>query len=261
LKRRIFRPVNNAGNAWIISRPIERKTMGIAEVELLGIAAVRLRSDQATVYIDAFTDLAKSRPAEEADLILITHADGDHFNARETARAAAETGAMVIGPPSIAYPLLADAGLPSGQLRIIYPPHFKKPVREQPRGIALKIYQTRHFNDWEPDHVSYLVDLGGKRLYITGDSDMIDEADPELQQLDAILFSMVLDSSKKDDPGAHVALLEKVQRDFHPRYVIPNHLIDCDWTIDPAILGKAIETSGLKGIVTIEKAEQAFEIP
>jgi L-ascorbate metabolism protein UlaG (beta-lactamase superfamily) len=235
--------------------------MGEVEVSLLGIAAVRLRSGQATVYIDAFTDLAKSRHVEKADLILITHADGDHFNARETARAAAETGAVVIGPPSIAFPLLADAGLPSGQLRIIYPVHFKKPVREQPRGIALKIYQTRHFVDWEPDHVSYLVELGGKRLYITGDSYMIDEEDPELHQLDAILFSMVLEPSKKDDAGAHIAMLEKAQRDFHPRFLIPNHLIDCDWTIDPAVLGKAINKSGLKGIVILEKAEQVFEIP
>jgi L-ascorbate metabolism protein UlaG (beta-lactamase superfamily) len=235
--------------------------MGTVEVNLLGIAAVRLRSSQATVYIDAFTDLAKSRYVEKADLILITHADGDHFNAQETARAAAETGALVIGPPSIAYPLLADAGLPSGQLRIIYPVHFKKPVREQPHGIALKVYQTRHFNDWEPDHVSYLVELGGKSLYITGDSYWIDEADPELKQLDAILFNLVLDSSKKDDAGAHTAMLEKVQRDFQPRYLIPNHLIDCDWTIDPAVLGKAINKSGLRGIVLLEKAEQVFEIP
>ena len=64
--------------------------MSKVEVNLLGIGAVKLCSEQATIYIDAFSELVKPQHIEKADLILVTHADGDHFEARETARAAGD---------------------------------------------------------------------------------------------------------------------------------------------------------------------------
>ncbi len=121
--------------------------MSKVEVNLLGIGAVKLRSEQTIIYIDAFSDLVKPQGVEKADLILITHADRDHFEPQETARAAMATGAIVVGPPGIAYPLLANTPLPAQQLRIIYPIHFKKPISEEMCGIKLKVYQTRHFNN------------------------------------------------------------------------------------------------------------------
>jgi L-ascorbate metabolism protein UlaG (beta-lactamase superfamily) len=234
--------------------------MSKVEVNLLGIGAVELRSEQIVVYIDAFSELVKPQRVRKADLILVTHADGDHFEPQETARVAIETGAVIIGPPSIAYPLLANSNLPAKQLRIIYPIHFKKPIREELCGVKLKVYQTRHFNDWEPDHISYLVELGGKKFYVTGDSSMLDETDLDLKQLDGIMYSMVMDTSAPGAADAHVSAIEKVQQEFAPRYILPNHLIHCDWTIAPSVLQEAVRQRRLTGVIVVVDEEQVVEI-
>lgn len=234
--------------------------MNKVEVSLLGIGAVKLCSEQTIVYIDAFSELVELPRVEKANLILVTHADGDHFEPERTARAAMETGAVVVGPPSIAYPLLANTSLPAEQLRIIYPIHFKKPVSEEVCGVRLKVYQTRHFNDWEPDHISYLIELGGRKFYITGDSYMLDETDPDLKQLDGILYSLVMDLSAAGVVETHIAALENVQREFAPRHLLPNHLLHCQWTIDPAVLREAVSRKGLEGVVILEDEKQVFEI-
>lgn len=234
--------------------------MSNVEVNMPGIGAVKLCSEQVIIYIDAFSELVKPPHVEKADLILITHADGDHFAPQETARAAMETGAVVVGPPGIAYPLLANTPLPANQLRIIYPIHFKKPVSEEICGVKLKVYQTKHFNDWEPDHISYLIELGGKKFYVTGDSSMLDETDPDLKQIDAILYSLVMDFSTAEAVDAHVSALEKVQHDFAPCYILPNHLLHCNWTIEPAVLQEAVRQKGLGGIVILENEKQVFEM-
>jgi L-ascorbate metabolism protein UlaG (beta-lactamase superfamily) len=210
-------------------------------VNLLGAGAAKISSGEKVIYIDAFSDWLKLSGVENADLILITHDDGDHFGAKETARAALDTGAMVVGPPGIAYPLLADEEFPKERLRIIYPIHLKQPVTEEVSGVNLKVYQTTHFVDWHPPHVSYLIELAGKRLYVTGDSNVMDDEDSDLKHLDTIVYSLV----PKDlaAPGvieAHVAALEDVQKRFSPRYVLPSHLVDCDWTVEPADLKRAI---------------------
>ena len=134
-------------------------------IQLLGIGAVKLSDGQKTIYVYAFTksEYVKPHSVDKADLILLTHDDQDHFGFHETARTALDTGAMVVGPPGIAYPLLADTQLPASQLQIVYPIHFKQPITMEVNGIKLKIYQTTHFVDWEPPHVSYLIEFGGKR--------------------------------------------------------------------------------------------------
>jgi L-ascorbate metabolism protein UlaG (beta-lactamase superfamily) len=236
-------------------------TMNKVMVNLLGAGAVRIGDGQKTIYVDAFSEWLELPGVKQADLILVTHDDGDHFGARETVRAALDTGAMVVGPPSIAYPLLADQGFPKEQLRIIYPVHLKQPVAEEVRGVKLKVYQTTHFVDWHPPHVSYLIELGGKRLYVTGDSYVMDDEDSDLQHLDAVLYSLVpKDLSAPGVMNEHVAALEDVQKRFGPRYVIPNHLVDCEWTVVPEDLRKAIEARGLEGVVTIESKDETFEI-
>lgn len=235
--------------------------MGKVTVNLLGAGAVKISGGERIVYIDAFSDWLKLSGVEKADLILFTHDDGDHFGAKETARAALDTGAMVVGPPGIAYPLLADEGFPKERLRIIYPVHLKQPATEEVRGVTLKVYQTTHFVDWHPPHVSYLIELAGKRLYVTGDSYVMDDEDPDLQHLDAIVYSLVpKDLAAAGVMEAHVAALVDVQERFGPRYLIPNHLIDCEWTVVPADLRKAVEAQGLENVVVVETKEETFEI-
>ncbi len=235
--------------------------MNKVTIRLLGAGAIRLTDGQKIVYVDAFSRYVRPFHVEKADLILVTHDDADHFGAHETAQVAQNTGALVVGPPGIAYRLLADARLPAEQLHIVYPIHLQKPLTEEVRGVKLKVYQTRHFLEWEPPHVSYLVELAAQRFYITGDSSIMDDADPDLKHLDAALVSLVpRDLSAPTVMDEHMAAIVDVQKRFSPRYVLPNHLIHCDWTVEPLDLKKEIEKRGLTGIVIMEDERQEFEI-
>lgn len=232
-------------------------------VQLLGIGAVKLSDGEKTIYVDAFTnpDFVKPHVVEKADLILLTHDDQDHFGFEETAQAALETRAIVVGPPGIAYPLLAETKLPPEQLQITYPIHFKQPLTEEINGIKLKIYQTTHFVDWEPPHISFLLEIGGKRIYIAGDTYMMDAEDPDLQNLDAVLYSFVFkDLSAPTIMDDHLEKLAVVQTQFSPRYLLPSHLVECDWAIDPTALKKEIIRRKIKDVVVLEDSEQIFEI-
>jgi L-ascorbate metabolism protein UlaG (beta-lactamase superfamily) len=231
------------------------ETMNQVKINLLGISAVKISNSQKTIYIDAFAEHVP--PLEQADLILVTHDDGDHFLPDKTAQAARKTGAMVVGPPSIAYPLLADERFPPEQLEIIYPIHLTKPITQEIRGVKLKVYQTTHFNDWEPVHVSYLIELAGKKIYVAGDSFIMDEDDADLMNLDAVTYNLV---TSVMDPAAGVDLAEEVLERFKPRHFIANHLIACDWTVTPTDFREEIEKRGLEGIVVPETPQQAFEI-
>jgi L-ascorbate metabolism protein UlaG (beta-lactamase superfamily) len=235
--------------------------MSKVRVRLLGIGAVELTDGEKTVYVDAFSTYVNPAHLDKADLILVTHDDGDHFGAHETAQAAEKTGAIVVGPPGIAYPLLVDARFPATQLRIIYPVNLKKVHTETINGIKLKVYHTRHFNDWEPPHVSFLIELGGKRLYVTGDSSVMDTEDPDLKGLDGLLYSLVpVDLKAPTVLDEHLAELEQVRKQFSPRRIIPNHLIRCDWSVKPADLKQAAAGRGLTDIVTLEDSAQILEI-
>lgn len=232
--------------------------MSAIQITLLGLGAAKLATEHTTIYIDAFVDHEDFPPfqTEKADILLFTHADSDHFSPRKTAQAARETGAMVVGPPSIAYPLLADEKLPPEQLRIVYPVHFKKPITEEIRGIPFKIYQTRHFLEWEPPHVSYLIELDGKRLYHTGDSAMIDQADPDLHQVDVLLYNLV---SLNKDP-VDIARLAEVKKTFQPRCLLPMHLIRCHWTFSPQEVKHEVTQRALTNVVVLENEYQTFEV-
>ena len=235
--------------------------MSTVKINLLGLGSAKITNGQKTIYIDAFVDEEHWErlpffPVEQADLLLFTHADGDHFCPKITAQVARETGAMVVGPPSLAYPLLADEKLPPEQLHVVYPVHFKEPITEEIRGISLKTYQTKHFLDWEPPHVSYLVELDGKKLYHTGDSAMLDEDDPDLHQLDVLIYNLV--SLEKD--LAHIAVLEDAYRTFQPRYLLPAHLIRCEWTYSIPDVKKEVKKRGLENVVLLEDEQQIFEI-
>ena len=231
--------------------------MNQVKINLLGIGAVKISDSQKTLYLDAFAVGVPPFKLEGADLILVTHGDGDHFLPDKTAQAARETGATVVGPPSIAYPLLADERFPPEQLEIIYPIHLTKPITQEVRDVKLKVYQTTHFNDWEPVHVSYLIELAGKKIYVTGDSFIVAKDDADLMNLDAIIYNLV---TPVMDPAADADLAAEALERFKPQHLIANHLIACDWTATPADLKEEIEKKGLEGIVIPETPQQAFEI-
>lgn len=202
----------------------EKMTSGKVSINLLGIEAVKISDERRTIYIDAFANGVELHDVKRADYIFVTHDDGDHFSAPKVAEAAKTMDSTIIGPPSIAYPLLVHEGIPPEKLAIFYPKQFKKPLVKEMPGLRFKVYNAKHDGDWNPIHVSYFIEFAGKRFYHTGDSSLVNQDDPELKRLDALFYVY----NSRDPSGINT--FQELQRRLAPKRIVPIHLLKCRWT-------------------------------
>lgn len=222
-------------------------------ITVLGLSAIKISNGSETVYVDAFF---KDHPiavfdGSDATIILVTHDHGDHFSAEETAAAAHKANAIVVGPPSIAYPLLVTHSLPAEQLRILYHQDPHTPVGTQIDGVRIHAYSSQHFSDGDnmTIHNSYLLEFGGKKIFLTGDSNTISKKARQLMNLDALVYNFVV----PDKDLSKVSDLEDAMNTFSPKLLIPVHIVACDWTIQPADLSREIARRNLKSIPVLQE--------
>lgn len=165
-----------------------------AELTMIANAGLRIAAREAVVYVDAFhrcqVEGVVPWPADGplADLILVTHAHWDHFDARSVAEAAGRTGATVIGPQSVVQGLRGK--IPPGRLCEMEPPpadgggHARCTSVEFP-AAKVTAYRTFHSRD----HNSYLVETASFRFFHDGDNeDTRRVAARSLGKLDALLI-------------------------------------------------------------------------
>jgi L-ascorbate metabolism protein UlaG (beta-lactamase superfamily) len=240
------------------------RNMASIELKALGIGALRIGYRAGAIYVDAFIEYGRHplRPFDSADAsaIVVTHDHGDHFSAVEVAAAARRTGAVVVGPPSVAYPLLAEQGLPPERLRAPYDQDPGKPVlvAADIPGARISAFSSRHFHDGDnmTIHNSYLIELEGKRIFVTGDSDEITRKDPRLYGLDALVYNLV----SFEDGIEKVGRLESTIAEFSPELALPFHLVDCDWTLSPDEVRAEAAKRGLASVVVLDAARPGISI-
>src|SRR5438552_10073956 len=129
-------------------------------------SALKWKGRGLTVHIDPWGTPEGDDPA---DLLLITHAHFDHFQPDEIARLS-KTGTVLVAPHDIASQL-------SGDVRAIRP-------GETIEGAGLEIHAVPAYNarperlEMHPrdnNWVGFVLDLGGTRTYLAGDTDHIPE--------------------------------------------------------------------------------------
>ena len=150
-----------------------------------------------------------------ADLILITHEHSDHFDAA-TIAAVKGTNALIIAPRTV-YQSLSTAlknittVMTNGQadtvmnLAIDAVPAYNLTTSDHPKGVGN----------------GYILTIGGKRIYISGDTDNT----PELRALRNIDVAFV---GMRPPYSMSVAQAANAVREFQPRVVYPNHYRDND---------------------------------
>jgi len=131
---------------------------------------MRYAGDGLTLYIDPWGTAAGD---EQADLILITHAHSDHFSKDDIERLSTP-GTKLVAPRDVAREL-------SGDVTVVAPgeSHEVAGVRFEtvPAYNIVEHRLDKHpkANDW----VGYVLQLGGRRYYHSGDTDAL----PELESL------------------------------------------------------------------------------
>ena len=170
-------------------------------IHWLGHASFRI-DDQMVIYIDPW----KLGTAVPADLVLVTHGHRDHLSAADIARIAHQ-GTVIVCPPACADQLSGD-------------------VREISPGESLRIGEAiieavPSYNTNKPNHpreagnVGYIVEVGGRRIYHAGDTDLI----PEMAQFrcDVALLPMGGTYTMDAKQAAQAAMR------IGPQIVIPMH--------------------------------------
>jgi L-ascorbate metabolism protein UlaG (beta-lactamase superfamily) len=175
----------------------------------LGHASVMIKAT-ATVYIDPWK-ISKSSP--RADIVLLTHDHGDHYSESDV-KIISDASTRVVAPMSTR--LVTDTIAPGQSLAI-----KDVTIKAVPAYNVSKAFHPKA-NAW----VGYIVDIGGKKIYHTGDTDRI----PEMMRITADLaFIPVGGTYTMDASEASEAV-----KDIKASIVIPIHFGDIVGSIKDA---------------------------
>ena len=186
-------------------------------------AGVRIDTPDSTIYIDPMV-IDDPRPA---DLILLTHAHPDHMSPPDIRRIATpET--FLLGPQSV-----ADE-LPDYEVRVVAPGDTGSIDGIQYEAVAAyniaKQFHPRA-NGW----VGYVVEMGGERIYIAGDTEGIPEM-RALKNIDVAFIPMNLPYTMPPEEAADAV------KAFHPKVVYPYHYRGSDLSVfEKALAGTGID--------------------
>ena len=175
----------------------------------LGHASVMIKAT-ATVYIDPWK-ISKSSP--RADIVLLTHDHGDHYSESDV-KIISDASTRVVAPMSTK--IVTDTITPGQSLAI-----KDVTIKAVPAYNVSKAFHPK-VNAW----VGYIVDIGGKKIYHTGDTDRI----PEMMRIKADLaFIPVGGTYTMDASEASEAV-----KDIKASIVIPIHFGDIVGSIKDA---------------------------
>lgn len=170
---------------------------------------LRLETEKAIVWIDPWTQAPLEGP--KADLILITDIHRDHFDPEAIARVKKED-TRIVAPPAVAADLPGAITLRNGEsmelgsIRITAVPMYNLKRGPEPG----RLYHEKGRGN------GYLVEVGGKRLYVSGDTECTQEM-KELDNIDVAFVSMNLPYTMPPSEAAECI------RAFGPKIVYPYH--------------------------------------
>lgn len=166
-----------------------------------------------TIFMDPYNGAESFSGFSEPDLVLITHAHGDHMN-KETLEGLNLKNTTLIAPASVASELTN-----MGFKDILV---LKNDEVKTIKGVeveAVPMYNlpddetSRHKRGWGN---GYVLTLGGERFYFSGDTEDIPEM-RSLKDIDYAFICMNLPYTMDVEVAASAVL------DFKPRHVYPYH--------------------------------------
>jgi len=134
----------------------------IVYIQWLGHSTVKVWTDDCIVYVDPER---VPDSLHDATLVCVTHTHGDHYSPSDISKVSnAET--QFVGPPDVIQLYGSGQTIAPGQtIEFDFITITAVP--------AYNINKSRHpkSNNW----VGYIIELGGKRIYVAGDTDLIEE--------------------------------------------------------------------------------------
>lgn len=190
----------------------------------LGHDSFRLKGEK-VVYIDPWK-LASG--AEKADVILVTHDHYDHFSQSDIAKIS-KPDTVVVAPAVV-------AGKLGGKTVVVKPGD-----KINAAGIAVEVVPAynpnKQFHPKTAGYVGYIVTLSGKRIYHTGDSDLI----PEMAQVKADIALLPVSGTYV----MNATEAAEAAKTIKPALAIPMHYGD------PDVVGTLADAQQFKKLATV----------
>ncbi|HTY57209.1 MAG TPA: MBL fold metallo-hydrolase [Bacteroidota bacterium] len=191
-------------------------TAGKVEITFVGHATLALRWGEKTVLVDPWSKLAGFSELPKADLILVTHHHGDHFDT--AAIAALRSPSTVILLTAICAPHVPGSTvMKNGDVKKVL-------------GLTVEAVPAYNLVHMRPDGIpfhpkgegyGYVVTIGLTRIYIAGDT----EGTPEmkaLKNIDVAFLPMNLPYTMTPEMVAEAA------KAFRPKILYPYHYSQTD---------------------------------
>ncbi len=176
-------------------------------------ATLALNWNGVTIYVDPVGGAKKFEGLPKPNLMLVTDVHGDHLNG-ETLAAVAEAETAIVVPAAVALqlpPTLRPRAtvLANGQSKTVAGILIEAVPMYNLTAERLKFHEKGRGN-------GYVLTLGGKRLYFSGDTEDIPEM-RALKNIDAAFVCMNLPYTMTVDQAASAV------REFRPKTVYPYH--------------------------------------
>ncbi len=166
-----------------------------------------------TIYVDPVGDKTRFDGLPKPDLILVTDIHGDHLSP-ETLEPVADAKTIIVAPSAVAEKLpeklrKQTTVLANGETKSVAGVSVEAVPMYNLTADRLKFHNKGRGN-------GYVVTVGGKRVYISGDTEDIPEM-RALKNIDVAFVCMNLPYTMTEDQAASAV------REFKPKIVYPYH--------------------------------------
>jgi len=183
-------------------------------IGFIGHATLMFHYGDRVIHIDPVSRYADYSKMPKADVILVTHHHGDHFDKKAIEQIMKPDTSLILTET-------CARDIPSGLV-------MKNGDKKTIKGIDIEsvpAYNIVHKRDsGEPFHPrgagnGYVLTMGGKKIYIAGDTENIPEMN-SLSGIDCAFLPMNLPYTMTPE------MVAKAVRMFHPRILYPYHYGD-----------------------------------
>lgn len=211
-------------------------------VKWLAHASFQIKANDKVIYVDLEEHC---KPADQADLILITHSHTDHCDSAKI-KQVRKDDTVVIAPTDCASKIGGTVKtLKSGEETTVDGVKVK----------AVEAYNYKRFrspgNPYHPKRfgVGYLITVDGKTVYHAGDTDFIPEM-RQLRNIDVALLPSGGTYTMDNEEAASAAIA------INPKVVIPMHR----WNTDAEEFKKLVEANSKIRVLLLKEGEE-YQIP
>ena len=139
-------------------------------IDVFTHSSIRIRSGSGVIYVDPFKIREETH---DADYVFVTHEHYDHFSPEDIAKVAKE-GTVLVVPESMKAKASKETGKKISMITAVPGESFEF---DDFSFEAIPAYnRLKPFHPRGAGWVGYVFDLGGKRIYVAGDTDLTAEA-------------------------------------------------------------------------------------